>query len=177
MRQRYEPNVKGSSLNDQIDDMLQKENEAFLRFVKASRKHTMSISTGTYILYVEDDPDSQSLLKTLIEHSCNEIQADRLRLLTAFTIKEAQRKINDYFDRMKLIITDLDFGKGYCEGIDFLHWVDKEFKGALPVIVLTGRVELVDTLREKFSNIEVLIKPMSKEKLLRAITQSEEEDV
>lgn len=166
MRCRYEPKMPDT---DRVEKILHNETNAFLRFIKAARKHSVSLRQGNMVLYVENDPDSQSILKSIIEHACNEIETDRLGLITAFSTEEAKEQIKKRYFELKVIITDLDFNHGCVDGFALLQWIHDEFGDLIPVLVLTGHDEAVPEIRERFKNVEVLVKPASSAKILEAI--------
>ena len=154
---------------EKLDRMIEEERKVFLDFVRASRKNAMSFGRGHTVLYIDSNPDSQSFLKSLLEHACNQLESERLGLLVSSNIEHAKRKVKSHYYDLKIIIIDASFNGENSDGMNFLRWLSEEFSSMLPVLVLTSDAESGSQLPGAFDNVEVLFKPAPKDKILEAI--------
>lgn len=158
-----------SEFSERVDRIMADEKDLCRRFKEAAERHSMVSSRGKVVIYVEDDPDQVSLLKTLFS------VYSRLTVLPAATAEQGKSLIMAAADRIKCLVVDISLTGGAANdnsGLALLDWVKANFPN-VPVIVLTGHSELFNYVKSRYPDVEFHVKscePM--EKLVRAIEHS-----
>lgn len=109
---------------------------------------------GKSILVVEDNADDLVLLM-------HELRGSGLRVDVAHTVAEAERKIRHY-QKYRFVFVDLTL-KGKESAVPLIRWIRLHYP-AIPVIVLTGSVELTDQMRSELyadGSVKMFQKPFT----------------
>jgi len=132
------------------------EKKVYDQFIQSARRHRLSITIGTTVLYVEDNPDSVSVFKALIEVTCNNEHCEKINVKPISGASEAKAFIENNFMMLKCVVLDLNLAEG--DGEALLDWISHKYGESLPVIVYSNDITRVEEIREKHPMIEILIK-------------------
>lgn len=155
--------------DDKIARVMRKEEDLYRRFMEAADGHPITAQPGELVVYIEDDPDQVSLLKTVLA------RYSTLKLLSAFNAEDGKRLIQLKHARIKCVVLDLSLESGAATdivtGLNLLQWVQISYPG-LPIVVLTAHNELIEKVKEEYPDIEVLAKTSGMESIAPVIQRS-----
>jgi CheY-like chemotaxis protein len=134
----------------------EEERTIYDQFVETSRAHNMSIRVGDTVLYVEDDPGSITMFKSLLEFACHGNSCERMQVVPARSAAEAKRFIESNYLALKCVVLDLNLVEG--DGEALLDWIVNVYRKSLPVIVYSGDTSRIDDIRNKYDFVEILVK-------------------
>lgn len=143
-----------NEFSNRIGEVIAAEKSVTTRFREAAERHSMVSRRGKVVIYVEDDPDQVSLLKTLFA------VYSRLTVLPASTAEQGKSLVLAAADRVKCVVIDISLdskGADTYKGLELLDWV-KTNHPTVPVIVLTGHSELQNKVKDKYPDVEFHIK-------------------
>ena len=152
-------------LGFKVKQVMDSETASYDKFMAAAEGHPIKMRSGDIVLYIEDDPDTVSMFKTML--ACY----STLRLLTAFTVAAGKELLERKSGRVKCVVMDLDLGLadgGVAGGEDLLSWLEAEHPD-VPVVVFTGHAELVTELNRVHPLAEVIVKASDMQNLVRVI--------
>jgi len=150
----------------------EQERDIYDQFVRSSQKHNMSIRVGDTVLYVEDDPGSITMLKSLLDFACHGHVCKRMRLVPASSAAEAKSFIESNYLALKCVVLDLNLVQG--DGEALLDWIVVHYKQALPVVIYSADILRINDIREKYPFVEILVKgSTSTADILNAVQRSQ----
>jgi CheY-like chemotaxis protein len=115
---------------------------------------------GRLVLVVDDEENIRSLLKMVLHKS-------NFQMIEAVNGVEALIKVDELKDRLNFIITDMHMPR--LDGLGLIRQV-KQRLPALPIIVMTGRLEAGEQEQIQAQNIAAIVeKPFSSETILAAL--------
>lgn len=141
---------------ERVDAVMTKEAEMVKRFRDAVDNTIIAKAPSMVIVYIEDDPDHVSLFKTIIA------KFSKLTVIPAFNVDGGKRLLEKKGGRVKCVVMDLSLDPlktdgGVTEGLDLLAWIKRVYP-KLPVMILTGHVELTAHIRDRYPDVEVHVK-------------------
>jgi len=134
----------------------EEEHSIYSQFVETSKAHNLSIRVGDTVLYVEDDPTTVNMFKSLLNFACNDQTCEKMRVVPVQTPMQAKAFIENNYMALKCVVLDLNLDVG--DGEALLDWIVARFKRSLPVIIYSGDAARINDIREKYGFVEVLIK-------------------
>jgi DNA-binding NtrC family response regulator len=139
-------------LNVRVQVVMDAERSIVNRFFVAAKKHAIASRVGRVVVYVEDDPDQISLMKTLFAHY------SKFRVEPAETVEAGKELISARPDKVRCVVLDICLGSdGTTDGMSLLRWLQSTYP-SIPVIVLTAYPEYSRHVHEEFPNIDVYTK-------------------
>ena len=115
---------------------------------------------GRLVLVVDDEENIRSLLKMVLHKS-------NFQMIEAVNGVEALIKVDELKDRLNFIITDMHMPR--LDGLGLIRQV-KQRLPALPIIVMTGRLEAGEQEQIQAQNVAAIVeKPFSSETILAAL--------
>jgi len=151
-----------------IEKIRKRDATAYTRFMKAAGKHVLSLRPGRIAAYIEDDPDSVHLVKTIFGTLLREV----MDVVSINNVDDAKKFLRDNMTDIRIAIVDLDLGSGVEEGEELLQWTINQFEGTLPILVLSGHLEMFKKIKELgYPNVACMDKPMGAEELISAVKE------
>jgi CheY-like chemotaxis protein len=148
------------------------EQTLYQEFVNTANAHNMSIRVGDTVLYVEDEVDSVSMLKALLDFACNGHSCETMRVVPTSDVATAKKFIEQNYLALKCVVLDLNLVVG-DDSEALLDWIVNRYGNALPVIVYTADTTRIDAVRKKYDFVEILLKgSTSNDELISAVRRS-----
>jgi CheY-like chemotaxis protein len=147
---------EAKSIMDKCKKFREKEADVYSKFIEAADAHNMSVRVGDTVLYVEDNPESVSMFKTLLEFACNSHTCEKMQVVPTAHIADAKEFIEENYLALKCVVLDLQLEME--DGEALLDWIVARYGKALPAIVYTSDTTRVTSIHEKYDFVEILVK-------------------
>ena len=141
-------------INQGIQLRLSEANEKLRVLFRKYRRKDLLNRQGV-VLVVDDVPEQQQVLDEMAKARLSSIEVECVE-----SMDDAQSVIEKSGeDGIKIVVVDLVLN-GHGDGFQLIEWMS-EYYPSLPYIVITGRLEKVDELKERFPGVDILIKGQS----------------
>jgi DNA-binding NtrC family response regulator len=159
--------IRPDEIEHRIRSVMEAEQSVVNRFFAAAKKHEVAARCGRTIVYVEDDPDQISLMKTMF--ACY----SKLRVEPASTVEQGKKLITANPARIRCVMVDVCLGVDDTgTGLELLRWLKSEHP-AIPVVVLTAHIDYTGRIHEEFPGVDIYTKAaQTTEALVQKITSN-----
>ena len=138
----------------EVQMMLSESNEKLRVLFRKYRRKELRNKQGV-VLIVDDMLEQQKILEEMAKVGSSSIKVKSVE--SVYDAKSVIRKLG--INGIKIVIIDICLNGEY-DGFQLIEWMSKHYPD-VPYIVITGRLEKVDELKDRFPGADILIKGQS----------------